>query len=99
MYQIFDFKSDVDLHINKNIPINLSNKSNNFKKFLFNLKLFYFNNNTIKMSNSVFSERYFLFFRNHKLYVAKNKNNKFDYVEIENGIKIIRKMKLRKIFI
>lgn len=59
----------------------------------------------IKKDHPIFKEEYFLFMLNSNVYVAKKiedknlpESLKFDYVEILNGLKIIRKMKLKKLF-
>jgi hypothetical protein len=99
-YQIYDFIKDIDLHIKNKNPINLKNKSEVFKKFLFQMKLFQLTDK-IKRSHPLFKEKYFLFILYNIVYIAKKiKNNPltFDYVEITNGLKIIRKIKLKKIY-
>lgn len=102
-YQIYDFKKEVDIHINKKVKISLPDKSISFKKYLFNLKLFQLDKK-IPKNHDIFNENYFLFINNHVLYVAKRiesnvlLDDKFDYIEIKNGIKIIRKLKLKNIF-
>jgi len=99
-YQIYDFIRDINFHINNKNPINLNSKSQIFKVFLFKLKLFHFNNR-IKKDHPIFKESYFLFVLNNVVYVAKKLDGeqlKFDYVEIINGLRVIRKMKLKKLF-
>jgi len=99
-YQAYDFIKDVVFHIKNKNPIDLKSKSEIFKTFLFKLKLFQFTDR-IKRDHPIFKEDYFLFILNNTVYIAKKLENeplKFDYVEILNGIKIIRKMKLQKLF-
>ena len=98
MYQIYDFKQDIDNHISKKIPIQLSDKSSTFKNYLFKLKLFQLENK-IPKNHDIFNEDYFLFIKNHILYIAKRiDDQKFDYMEIKEGIKFIRKLKLKQLF-
>ena len=99
-YQTYDFIKDINFHIKNKNPIDLKSKSEIFKSFLFRLKLFQLNNK-IKKEHPLFNEDYFLFILSNTVYVAKKLDNeslKFDYVEIINGLKIIRKMKLKKLF-
>jgi len=97
-YQSYDFLKDLDVHILNMIPIDLEDKSEIFKKYLFKLKLFQLNER-IKKTHPIFDENYFLFTKSNFVYVAKKISEaKFDYVEILSGVKIIRKMKLKKIF-
>jgi hypothetical protein len=99
-YQIYDFIKDIDLHIKNKNPINLNNKSEIFKKFLFQMRLFQLTDK-IKRSHPLFKEDYFLFILHNIVYIAKKIENdplKFDYVELINGLKIIRKIKLKKIY-
>lgn len=99
-YQTYDFIKDVNFHIKNKNPINLNSKSEIFKTFLFKLKLFQLPER-IKKDHPLFDEDYFLFILYNVVYVAKKLDNDpltFDYVEIINGIKIIRKMKLKKLF-
>ena len=99
-YQSYDFIKDIDTHINNKISIDLSTKSDIFKAYLFKLKLFQLNNR-IKKDHPIFDETYFLFTKYNLVYVAKRMIGdtlKFDYIEIINAMKIIRKMKLKKIF-
>jgi hypothetical protein len=101
MYQIYDFKKDIDFHIDKKIQIDLKTKSEAFKTFLFKLKHFNIINK-IKESHPVFKEDYFLCtLYGDRVYVAKKINNsnepfKFDSIEVLNGLREIRKLKLRK---
>lgn len=99
-YQIYDFIKDIDYHIKNEVSIDLKLKSKIFRYFLFKLKLFQFTTK-INRSHPLFNEEYFLFILNNNVYVAKKYDNEpllFNYVEIINGIKIIRNMKLKKIF-
>lgn len=99
-YQIYDFIKDVNFHIQKKTPIDLDKKSNIFKKYLFNLKIFHLTDK-INSSHPIFEEKYFIFVLNSTTHVAKKIEGdelKFDYVEILEGLKIIRKLKLKKLF-
>ena len=99
-YQIYDFIKDINFHIKNNNPITLKNKSQIFVSFLFKLKIFTLPNR-IKRDHPLFNEDYFLFTMYNAVYVAKKNSNdpfKFDYVEIIDGIRIIRKLKLKKLF-
>lgn len=99
-YQIYDFIKDINSHLKNKVPIDLKTKSDIFSTYLFKLKLFQFNDK-IKRSHPLFNEDYFIFVLYNTVYVAKKLENeplKFDYIEILNGIKIIRKMKLKKLF-
>jgi len=99
-YQTYDFIRDINFHIKNKNPVDLSTKSKIFKIFLFKLKLFQLNDR-IKKDHPIFNEDYFLFILNNIVYVAKKFDGeqlKFDYVEIINGLKVIRKMKLKKLF-
>jgi hypothetical protein len=101
-YQIYDFVKDINFHIKNRNPINLGTKSLIFKTYLFKLKLFQLNER-IKKDHPIFKEDYFLFMLNNTVYVAKkigdnSESLKFDYVEILNGLKTIRKMKLKKLY-
>lgn len=99
-YQIYDFIKDVDFHISKKTPIVLSLKSEAFKFFLFNLKMFSITNK-IKKNDPIFNEKYFIFIKYGIVYIAKRltiDDLLFDYVEIKDGLKIIRYMKMKKIF-
>lgn len=94
-YQSYDFKRDIDFHIDINYPIDLNNKSDIFKIFLFKLKIFQLNNK-IKNNHPMFNEDYFIFIMGNKVNVAKKLGAlNFDHIEILDGIKIIRKMKLK----
>lgn len=98
-YQSYDFIKDLDAHIRNKIPIDLNEKSEIFKTYLFKLKLFQLNDR-IKKDHPIFDETYFLFTKSNVVYVAKRMDvDKFDYIEIPYAIKLIRKMKLKKIFI
>ena len=99
-YQTYDFIKDINFHIKNKNPINLETKSEIFKAFLFKLKLFQLHDR-IKKDHPIFKETYFLFILYSTLYVAKRFDDdlfKFDYVEIINGIRVIRKLKLKKLF-
>jgi len=99
-YQSYDFLKDINIHIKNKNPIDLNTKSEIFKSFLFKLKLFQMPDR-IKKDHPLFEEDYFLFSISTIVYVAKKIQNdplKFDYVEILNGIRIIRKNKLKKLF-
>lgn len=99
-YQIYDFIKDINFHINKKNPIVLSSKSEAFKTFLFKLKIFTITNK-IKKSDPLFDEDYFIIIMYGVAYIAKRIDGdepKFDYVEIKDGLKIIRLAKMKKIF-
>jgi len=97
-YQSYDFVKDINFHISKSFPIDLSTKSEIFKFYLFKLKLFQLNDR-ITESHPLFKESYFLFSRFNKVFVAKKlEKDSFHHIEILNGIKIIRKMKLKKLY-
>lgn len=96
-YQLYDFKVDMNTHINKKVPILLKDKSSIFKSYLFKLKIFQLNKRTIKIQ--LFEQEYFLFIKSNVVFLAKKLDDeKFDYIEIKDGLKFIRKMKLKKIF-
>lgn len=99
-YQLYDFIKDIDFHINKKNPIELSSKSEAFKSYLFKLKDFQVKNK-IKKNHPLFQEQYFLLVMYNVLYVAKKSENddfKFDYIDIIGGLKMLRQKKLEKIF-
>lgn len=97
-YQSYDFVKDINFHLSKQVPIDLSSKSEIFKLYLFRLKLFQLNER-IKENHPLFEENYFLFSRFNKVFVAKRLDNEiFQNIEILNGIKIIRKIKLKKLY-
>ena len=99
-YQSYDFVKDINFHIKNKNPIDLKSKSEIFKTYLFKLKTFQLNDR-IKKDHPIFNESYFLFILYNTLYVAKKIDTdtlKFDYVEVLNGIRIIRKMKLKKLY-
>jgi len=99
-YQIYDFLKDINFHIKNKTEINLNDKSDIFKMYLFELKLFQLANK-LKKSHPVFKQEYFLFILENVLYVAKRIDSeqlKFDYIEVIDGIRIIRKMKLIKLY-
>lgn len=97
-YQAYDFVKDINFHFINRTPIDLSNKSEIFKQYLFRLKIFQLNQR-IKMNHPMFKEDYFIYLLYNKVYAAKKLNdNNFQDVEIINGLKIIRKMKLKKLF-
>jgi hypothetical protein len=99
-YQIYDFIKDVDFHIDKKTPINLHKKSNIFKEYFFSLKIFHLTDK-INKNHPIFEETYFIFILNKTAHIAKKLDSeelKFDYVEIIEGLKHIRKMKLKKLY-
>lgn len=99
-YQTYDFVKDINFHIKQKNPIDLKTKSEVFKQYLFKLKLFQLNEK-IKRSHPLFDEEYFLFILHNNVFIARKIENdplKFDYIEIINGLRIIRKMKLKKLF-
>ena len=99
-YQIYDFIKDINFHIRNKNPIDLKSKSEIFKTFLFKLKTFQLPEK-IKKDHPLFNEDYFLFVLYNSVFVAKKLDNeslKFDYIEVLNGLKVIRKMKLKKLF-
>lgn len=98
-YQIYDFIKDINFHIKNKNPIDLKTKSEIFKTFLFKLKTFQFADK-IKRDHPLFREDYFIFILYNVVYVAKKIENdplKFDYIEVLNGLRAIRKMKLKKL--
>ncbi len=98
-YQIYDFIKDINFHINNKNPIDLTTKSEIFKSYLFKLKIFQLTDK-IKKDHPLFQEDYFIFILYGVVYVAKRldvDSSKFDYIEILDGLKIIRKMKLKKL--
>ena len=99
-YQIYDFIKDVDFHIVKKIPILLYKKSEAFKEYLFNLKMFNVFEK-LKTNDPIFNEKYFIVTIYGTTYLAKRLNSnepKFEYVEIVDGLKHIRKNKIKKLF-
>lgn len=99
-YQIYDFVKDVNYHIKNKKSIDLKTKSDIFKSFLFKLKMFQLTDK-IKRGHPLFNEDYFLFILYNTVYVAKKLDNetpKFDYIEVIDGLRVIRKMKLKKLF-
>jgi hypothetical protein len=99
-YQLYDFLKDINFHIINKNPIDLKSKSEIFKSYLFKLKTFQLPQK-IKKDHPLFNEDYFLFILYNTVFLAKKLDNealKFDYIEVLNGIKIIRKMKLKKLF-
>jgi len=99
-YQPYDFIKDINFHINNKSPVDLTSKSEAFKNYLFKLKIFQLTNK-IKRNHPIFSESYFIFILANTVYVAKKIENnplKFDYIEVLNCLKVIRKMKLKKLF-
>ena len=99
-YQIYDFIKDINFHIKNKNPIDLKSKSQIFKAFLFKLKFFQLNGR-IKKDHPIFDEDYFLFNLYNTVYIAKKIDNdtlKFDYVEVIDGLKTIRRLKLKKLF-
>ena len=100
-YQPYDFIKDINFHFSKQLPLDLSTKSEIFKIYLFKLKIFQLYDR-IKEDHPLFREEYLIFTHYNKVYIAKKIKNdpipQFDYLEILNGIKAIRKMKLKKLF-
>jgi len=97
-YQSYDFKQDLDMHIDKKIPIELKSKSSLFIEYLFKLKIFQLDSK-IKKSHGLFEEYYFIFIKSNIVFVAKKiGEERFDHIEIHDGLKIIRKLKLKQIF-
>lgn len=99
-YQTYDFLRDINFHIKNKNPIDLTSKSEIFKIYLFKLKIFHLTDK-IKRNHPIFHEDYFLFSLANVVYVAKKIENdplKFDYIEILDGLRTIRKMKLKKLF-
>ena len=99
-YQTYDFIKDINFHINNKNPIDLKTKSEIFKTYLFKLKVFQLVNK-IKKDHPLFKEDYFLFVLYSVVYVAKKIDNdplNFDYVEVIDGLRTIRKIKLQKLF-
>ena len=98
MYQFYDFKKEVDVHIDKKVPIDLNDKSSTFKKYLFKLTIFQLDN-TITKSHKLFEEDYFIFIKSNVVFVSKKiGEERFDYIEILDGLKFIRKLKLKQLF-
>ena len=98
MYQSYDFKKEVDNHIDRKIPIKLEEKSKNFKKYLFQLKIFQLEKRITK-SHELFGEEYFMFIKSNAVFVAKKiAKERFEHIEIIDGLKVIRKMKLKQLF-
>lgn len=97
-YQSYDFVKDINFHFSKFTPIDLTTKSEIFKQYLFKLKLFQLNERITK-THPLFEEEFFLYTRFNKVYIAKKLDNEtFQQMEVLNGIKTIRKMKLKKLF-
>lgn len=99
-YQAYDFIKDINFHIRNKNPIDLKSKSEIFKAYLFKLKIFQLPEK-IKKDHPLFNEDYFLFILYNTVFVAKKLDDeslKFDYIEVLNGLKVIRKMKLKKLF-
>jgi len=98
MYQSYDFKKEIDTHIDKKIPIELKDKSSTFKKYLFKLPIFQLEKK-INKSHKLFDEDYFMIIKSNVVFVAKKiGKERFDYIEIVDGLKFIRKLKLNQIF-
>ena len=98
MYQSYDFKKEIDTHIDKKIPIELKDRSSAFKNYLFKLPIFQLDDRIVK-SHKLFYEDYFIFIKSNVVFVAKKiDEEKFDYIEILNGLKFIRKLKLKQLF-
>jgi hypothetical protein len=97
-YQSYDFVKDINYNFSRQLPLNLNSKSEIFKQYLFKLKIFQLNNKITK-DHQLFQEEYFIFVMFNKVYLAKKLSSEsFDHIEILNGIRIIRKMKLKKLF-
>lgn len=98
MYQSYDFKKEIDTHIDRKIPINLEEKSSNFRTYLFKLKMFQLEGR-ISKSHEIFEEDYFIFIKSNAVFIAKKiGQEKFDYIEISDGLKFIRRLKLKQLF-
>lgn len=98
MYQSYDFKKEIDTHIDKKIPIELKDKSEIFKNYLFKLPIYQLDKKITK-SHKIFEEDYFMIIKFSMVFVAKKiGEEKFDHIEIIDGLKFIRKLKLNQIF-
>jgi len=98
MYQSYDFKKEIDIHIDKKIPILLKDKSKTFKNYLFKLPIFQLETRITK-SHKLFEEDYFMFIKSNVVFVAKKIGiERFDYIEILDGLKFVRKLKLNQLF-
>jgi len=98
MYQSYDFKKEIDIHIDKKIPIELKDKSFTFKNYLFKLLIFQLEDKITK-SHKLFEEDYFMFIKSNVVFVAKKiGKERFDYIEILDGLKFVRKLKLDQLF-
>ena len=98
MYQSYDFKKEVDTHIDKKIPIELKDKSKQFIKYIFKLPIFQLEKKITK-SHRLFEKDYFIFIKSNAVFVAKKiGKERFDYIEILDGLKFVRKLKLNQIF-
>jgi len=98
MYQLFDFKEEIDMHISKMVPIIIKDKSESFKKYFYRLPIYQLDAK-ISKSHNIFKEKYFIYIRSNKVFISKKINKDlFDYVEIVDGIKIVRMLKLKQIF-
>jgi len=98
MYQSYDFKKEVDTHIDKKIPIELKDKSVQFANYLFKLPIFQLEKKITK-SHRLFDEDYFMFIKSNDVFVAKKiGKERFDYIEILDGLRFVRKLKLNQIF-
>lgn len=98
MYQLYDFKKEIDTHIDRKITIILKDKSKSFKAYLKKMKIFQLDKKITK-SHEIFSEDYFIFLKSNVVFVAKKTGiEKFDSVEISDGLKFIRKLKLNQLF-
>lgn len=97
-YQSYDFVKDINFHFQRQFTLDLSTKSEIFKTYLFKLKVFQLNDRITK-NHPLFQEDYFLYVKFNKVFIAKKIDNEsFDNLEILNGLKIIRKMKLKKLY-
>ena len=98
MYQSYDFKKEIDIYIDKKILIELKDKSSTFKNYLFKLLIFQLEDKITK-SHKLFEEDYFMFIKSNVVFVAKKiGKERFDYIEILDGLKFVRKLKLDQLF-
>ncbi len=70
VYQFYDFTQDLNVHIDKKIPIELKSKSLLFAEYLFKLKIFQLDTRIAK-SHELFEEEYFIFIKSNIVFVAK----------------------------
>jgi hypothetical protein len=98
MYQLYDFKQELDIHIDKKIPITLKDKNSTFIKYLFKLNIFKLDKRITK-SHELFQEDYFLFIKSNIIFIAKKiGEERFDNIEVLDGLKTLRKLKLKQLF-